>query len=123
MLGCSGLGHRFLRHIERTRILAHLIGDENGVFDPDDMLYKFDLVHEELAAYSDTLARKEQLVVLTKIDLAKDDDIAKSEAAFRARGIEPVLVSAVDGTGLEALKRLLRERLKVDEDAPDLAQE
>ena len=40
----AGLGTRFLRHIERTSILAHLVGDEEGIFDPDDMLYKYDLV-------------------------------------------------------------------------------
>ncbi|NQU43263.1 GTPase ObgE, partial [bacterium] len=61
----AGLGDQFLRHIERTTILVHLIGDEQGLFDPEDMLYKYALVCAELTAYSDALADKPQVVVLT----------------------------------------------------------
>ena len=108
----AGLGDRFLRHIERTRVLAHLVGDESGEFDPEDMIYKFDLVCQELASYSETLARKEQLVLVTKIDLAKPEDIEKTCELFRARGIETLCISAVTGEGLEELKVRLRAMIE-----------
>ena len=106
----AGLGDRFLRHIERTQILAHLVDDEEGRFDPDDMLYKFDLVCQELGAYSSALAARNQIVVITKIDLAESSDLEKTRDAFRARGHEPLCVSALEGTGLEELKGMMRER-------------
>ena len=109
-----GLGDRFLRHIERTRILAHLVGDEQGVFDPDDLLYKFDLVCQELAAYSNALARKLQIVVVTKIDLIADRaELEKVREAFGRRGYDAVCVSAATGEGLDDLK--LRFRAAVGE--------
>jgi GTP-binding protein len=107
----SGLGHRFLRHIERTRLLVHLVGDEAGAFDPDDMLYKYDLVRQELATYSDLLAAKPEIVVISKIDLGDEEMIEATRAAFRARGIEPLAVSALTGEGLEGLPEWLRERV------------
>jgi GTP-binding protein len=112
----AGLGDRFLRHIERTRILAHLICDEQGVFDPDDMLYKFDLVCGELKAYSDALARKPQIVIVTKIDLAKPGDLEKTCEAFRARGVELLCVSALTGVGLDDLKHHFRARAEADDE-------
>ncbi len=111
-----GLGDRFLRHIERTKVLAHLVGDEQGLFDPEDMLYKYDLVCEELAAYSSLLARKRQLVIVTKTDLADPDDVAKTLAAFRERGIEPLTISALSGEGLDTLRQALREMVEAEEE-------
>jgi GTP-binding protein len=103
-----GLGDRFLRHIERTLVLVHLVGDETGEFDPETMLYKYDLVNAELAAYGPALAAKPQIVLISKIDLANLDDIEKTCEAFRARGIEPMRISAQTGEGLEALRERLR---------------
>ena len=117
----AGLGDRFLRHIERTGLLAHLIGDESGAFDADDMLYKFDLVCAELAAYSPLLARREQVVVVSKIDLANPDDIEKTCDLLRERGHEPVCVSSVTGQGLDELKDRLRRSVDASEDNNDPA--
>jgi GTP-binding protein len=111
-----GLGDRFLRHIERTKVLAHLVGDEQGLFDPEDMLYKYDLVCQELAAYSSLLARKRQLVIVTKTDLADPDDVAKTLAAFRERGIEPLTISSLSGDGLDTLRQALRELVEAEEE-------
>jgi GTPase len=114
----AGLGDRFLRHIERTGILVHLVGDENGEFDPEDILYKHDLVCQELAAYSDTLATKKQILVLTKVDLAQDvEQIESVCAAFRERGLNALCISAVSGEGLEELKARLRQEKKSARDA------
>jgi GTP-binding protein len=104
-----GLGDRFLRHIERTGVLAHLVGDEAEEFDPDTVLYKFDLVCQELSSYSQALANKPQIVVLTKIDLANPEDIEKIVRLFRDRGLDPIAISAEEGTGLDTLRNRLRE--------------
>lgn len=108
----AGLGDRFLRHIERTRVLAHLIGDENGVLDPEDALYKYDLVRRELAAYSDALPRKKEILVLTKTDLADKEHLKRARAAFRKRGLTPLAVSALAGEGLDALREHMRRRVR-----------
>ncbi|MFW5870212.1 MAG: GTPase ObgE [Candidatus Sumerlaeota bacterium] len=104
-----GLGDRFLRHIERTRVLIHLVGDEQGVCMPDDMLYRYDLVRQELAAYSDVLLEKPEYVLINKIDLADEEFIEATQEAFRKRGIETTTISALAGDGLEELKGLLRK--------------
>ena len=101
-----------MRHIERTRLLVHLVGDEAGAFDPDDMLYKYDLVRQELATYSDVLAAKPEIVVISKIDLGDEATVEATRAAFRARGIEPLAVSAMTGEGLEGLPELLGRRIR-----------
>ena len=105
----AGLGDRFLRHIERTRVLAHLVGDEEGLFDPDDMLYKYDLVCQELAAYSDRLASKKQIVLISKIDLADPEDIQKTVDAFAARGITAHPMSSMNGLGLDEVRDIFRK--------------
>jgi GTPase len=104
-----GLGDRFLRHIERTRVLVHLVGDEQGVCMPEDMLYRYDLVRQELAAYSDVMLRKPEYVLINKIDLADEEFIDATREAFRERGIEPLTISALEGDGLEGLKQTMRQ--------------
>jgi GTPase len=104
----AGLGDRFLRHIERTRVLAHLIGDEEGLFDPDDILYKYDLVCQELAAYSERLGKKQQIVLISKIDLAEPEDVQKTVAAFAARGITAHPISSLSGAGLDEVRDIFR---------------
>lgn len=104
-----GLGDRFLRHIERTTVLVHLVGDEAGVFDPEDMLYKFDLVQAELAAYSSALPVTPQLPLITKTDLASAEALEEVSEAFRKRGLDPLRVSALTGEGLSELKSRLRQ--------------
>jgi GTP-binding protein len=108
----AGLGHRFLRHIERTRLLVHLVGppDEPPFDDPEHYLYAFDLVNNELSAYSDFLAGKKQIVCITKQDIIGEsaDEIA---AAFNQRGIEPLIISSQDKTNLDQLRDLIKIEL------------
>ena len=97
----SGLGHEFLRHTTRTRMLVHII--DGGV---EDVLGAFDLINRELAAYSASLAEKPQIVVINKID--QPDVRAREEAvraAFAARGQQLRWISAAGGEGLEALAK------------------
>ena len=97
----AGLGHRFLRHIERTRVLVHLI-DAAGI-DADDPLAAFNTVQQELALFKADLARKPCLVVLNKIDLP---DAAANARRFQsmAPGLETLAISALTAEGLEEMK-------------------
>ena len=104
----SGLGHEFLRHTTRTRVLVHII--DGGV---EDVLAAFDLINRELAAYSAALAAKPQIVVINKID--QPDVRVREEtvqAAFAARGHQPRWISAAGGEGLEALARECLEQVQ-----------
>ncbi len=67
-----GLGHNFLRHIERTNILIHVL-DVSGIEGGRDPKADFDAINEELRKYSEKLANKKQIVALNKIDLVFDD--------------------------------------------------
>ena len=97
----TGLGIKFLRHIERTRILVHLI-DASSI-DPGDPLDQYHTINQELAMYDEKLAKKPQVVVLNKLDLS---GVRKSADIFQSavKDKEVVFISALTGQGLEQLK-------------------
>ncbi len=104
----AGLGIRFLRHIERTHILVHLI--DTSAIDPQDPLAGYDTINAELAGYSPQLAEKPQILVLNKMDLPGTDQTAKIlQAMLKDR--EVMLISSVNREGLEQLISKLIERL------------
>jgi GTP-binding protein len=95
----AGLGHQFLRHVERTRLLIHLL---DGA--ADDPLGHFDQINQELALFNPALAERPQVVVLNKLDLPD----ARSrwpqvEAAMRARKLPAYAISAATGEGVRQL--------------------
>lgn len=97
-----GLGHNFLRHVERSNILLHIL-DVSGMEgrDPKD---DFDAINRELAKYSPTVAKKKQIVVLNKIDLVQDDTtIPEVTKYFEDKGYEVFAVNALTGQGLPEL--------------------
>ena len=94
----KGLGIQFLRHIERTRVLAMLIDCSS-----DDYVRDFETLRRELAEYSRDLAEKQYFVVLSKTDIA-DEEMEERVAAFRAAtGLDPLRMSAVSGDGVRAV--------------------
>lgn len=99
-----GLGHDFLRHIERTKILVHVIDASEFASMPPKEAYE--MINNELAEYSEELAKKKQIVVLSKADLLKNDDI-KNE--FEG---EVFLISAATHTGLSELLNKILELVK-----------
>lgn len=109
----AGLGHRFLRHIERTRLLVHLVAppDEEPFDDPEHFLYAYDLVNAELKAYGAALTAKPQILCLTKLDLLPEGGGDTVATAFRERGLDPLVISAHNGEGLEQLKGRISEEL------------
>ena len=96
----TGLGIRFLRHIERTRILVHLI--DVSAIDMDNPLDAYSIVNKELAIYNQKLTEKSQIVVLNKIDLPDVQEAAKKfQSALKEKQV--ILISALTGKGIENL--------------------
>ncbi len=103
-----GLGIKFLKHIERTGILVHLI--DSFLIDPDSPLDSFNLINKELSKYSETLAKKTQIVVLNKIDLS---DTSEKIKAFKnsLKDFQILTLSAVTGKGTKELVKVLSSKL------------
>ncbi len=103
-----GLGTQFLRHIERTRVLAHLVdvSDASG----RDPVHDFEVVMHELGSFSEDLASKPMILVATKTDAAQDPGrIAALQKLARRKKLPFFKISSVTGQGLPALKRALAE--------------
>jgi GTP-binding protein len=100
----AGLGHRFLRHVERTRVLVHLLDLEAMFVEGRDLLADYDAIHRELERFQPELLERREIVVLSKGDLAHDEALLEPLLAQLAeRGIEPLRISAAARQGLEPL--------------------
>ncbi len=107
----TGLGIKFLRHVERTRILVHLI-DVTSI-DLENPLQRYRAINKELVLYSEKLSEKRQVVVLTKMDLTDAGVLAETFiSAFGNNTVE--LISAATGKGVEDLKNRLARMLDRD---------
>ena len=103
-----GLGHDFLRHVERCRLLLHIVDGTE-----EDPIQNYKIINEELAKYSDKLAHVHQIVAINKIDSIDEDRLNELKGEFKTRGIDVFTISAVTGEGLDTLKNELEK--KVDE--------
>ena len=101
----KGLGHDFLRHLERTKYLIHLI-DASGF--SSDPVESFHTINKELKAYSPKLAKKEQIVVLNKTDVPESADFIK-EFKKQTKIRKLIEVSAATGQGIDKLKEKIWE--------------
>ena len=104
-----GLGHAFLRHLERTKIIAYVI--DAMPLDGVEPIETLALLRNELENYDERLARRRAVVILNKIDMAVDADdhaqLASDKAAIEAEGYEVFMISAVLQDGLVKLKERL----------------
>jgi GTP-binding protein len=107
----AGLGDRFLRHIERTRILVHLIAFDEITEDFSDLFEKYEMVLHELSVYSDKLLQKPQILLLNKIDLVSAKKVKEAVQGFRKRRLKILPVSAKEKKGLDALVSRIEEIL------------
>jgi GTP-binding protein len=105
----AGLGIRFLKHVERTRILLHLI--DAATLDPDDPLAPYRTVNRELSMYSAGLAHKPQLVVLNKLDVPGAQELADLFCKALADG-EVLCMSAATHQGLDVVKSAMVKKLE-----------
>jgi GTP-binding protein len=105
-----GLGHEFLRHVERTRLLLHLIDGANGERDPWD---EFEAINKELAEHSADLAARPQIVVLTKMDLPEARERWPAlQARAEAEGYTARAISSATQEGMQELINFTAERLR-----------
>jgi GTP-binding protein len=108
-----GLGHQFLRHVDRTRLLVHLLDPEPCLRDEPGRspLADHTALRHELAAYSDTLGTRPEILCLTKADLVPEAARPDLEAPLRDAGLAPMWISASTGFGIAELVATLAHRL------------
>jgi GTPase len=107
----AGLGTQFLRHIERTRILVHLVdvSDASGRPDPAE---DFRVILAELKSFGHGLDEKPMMVVASKADVANPQKLKKLETLAKRRKLPFYAISAVSGQGIEKLKYAIGERVR-----------
>lgn len=113
-----GLGHDFLRHIERTKILIHVV-DVSGI-EGRDPIEDYEKINAELAKYSEKLARKRQVVAANKIDLLGDsDNLERLMDYMTAHGVEAYPICAMTGEGMDKLLERVWTMLEEYVEEPD----
>lgn len=112
-----GLGIQFLRHIERTRLLAHLVDvSEASGRDP---VSDFEIIMQELASFSEELVAKPMIVIATKMDAAQDPErVTALRDLARDRGLAFFEISSATGLGIENLKHAMAERVLAPMETP-----
>lgn len=98
----TGLGHEFLRHVERTKLLIHLVDISES--EGRDPINDFEKINKELELFKPELLEKKQIIAANKVDVVSDtDSVDKFKEEMESRGYEVFLISAVTGTGLQEL--------------------
>ncbi|WP_456325545.1 GTPase ObgE [Desulfonauticus submarinus] len=101
----QGLGHRFLKHVERTRFLVHILSIED--VDLDNIFQGFDLINKELEKFDPVLAKKQQIKVINKIDLLPKEDLR----ILKSKYPELFFISALHGDGIDELLSAMWKKL------------
>ena len=107
----AGLGTQFLRHIERTRLLVHLVdvSDASGRPDP---VKDVEVINKELESFGAGLEDKPMIMAASKIDVANKEKLAKLKRYCKKHGLELFPISAVTGKGIDELKYAIAEKLE-----------
>ncbi|HLI84809.1 MAG TPA: GTPase ObgE [Bryobacteraceae bacterium] len=112
-----GLGTRFLRHIERTRLLVHLV--DVSPASGRDPVEDFETVERELASFSEALVEKPMIVAASKMDVAQEPERVESLRRYvEGQGLEFYEISSATGQGIEKLKFAMAERVLVPASTP-----
>lgn len=108
-----GLGHQFLRHIERTRVMIHIV--DAASVEGRDPIADIYAINKELEAYNPEIAKRPQVIAANKVDAIwndEEDPVAKLKAEFEPQGIPVYPISAVSGEGLNELLWAVANLLK-----------
>lgn len=103
----KGLGHKFLRHVERTKALIHAISSEL-----EDPLGAYRIVRNELGLYNESMLTKPETIVLTKLDMVTEEELVKKIELLRATGREVLTVSVLDDGAVKNLSDFLSKTYK-----------
>jgi len=102
----KGLGHKFLRHIKRTKFLIHCVSVEN-----EDVLAVYDTVRGEIEKYGNGINEKKEIVILTKTDMSNEGDVLQKIKELKKRNAEVYSVSIIDDAGVKQLGTTLSQFL------------
>ena len=105
-----GLGHDFLRHVERCRFLLHIVDGTE-----ENPINNFKIINKELEKYSEKLSKLFQIVAINKIDAIEPERLEELKKEFQSLGVEVFCISAVTGENLEALKHGLENKVNTIE--------
>jgi GTP-binding protein len=101
----AGLGHKFLKHIERTRVLLHILDGSKPI---DEIIADQQTLEQELSRFDETLLSRRKVIVVNKVDLLEDtNQLKKIVTIFGAKNISVLAISALTGSGIDALKKHL----------------
>jgi GTPase len=103
----AGLGHRFLKHVARNRVLLHLV---EVTHTPAEIEKNVQVIREEIRAYDAELLKREEFLVFTKVDLLTEAALKKKKDALEKRGLKGFFISSKTRQGLEGLLDLLSEQ-------------
>ena len=107
----KGLGDQFLAHIERCKVLLHILDSSD-----ENIIENYKIIHNELKKYGKKLTKKKEIIALSKVDLMNDQIVKISEIIEKKTGIRPILFSSFSKEGLEKVtKKLFLECFKKDD--------
>ncbi len=107
----KGLGHKFLRHIRRTKLLIHCISLEEPENSPEEMVKKYKVIRDELEEYDKTLLEKPEIIVLTKSDMIEEKEIKKIITKLKKLNKEIIVTSAYDDKTIKEFSDFLIKKL------------
>lgn len=103
----TGLGHKFLKHVERTSILIHVLdGSDENIMD------NYYVISNELALYKKELSDRTHIVLINKIDIVEDEDLAELLSIFKEKEAQVLAISAEESLGLDELREAILELLE-----------
>jgi GTP-binding protein len=100
----KGLGDKFLRHIERTRSIFHLVSAES-----DDVLRDYDIIRAELAAFNPELTKKDEQLFLTKADMVPPDEVIGKLKLLKKKNKNVIALSVIDDERMQEVKKILNK--------------
>lgn len=108
----KGLGHKFLRHVKRTRVLFHLISLENTTVEKTDVADVYKTIRAELKQYGQGLDKKEETIILTKTDMVDEKALATAMRAIKKLNKDILTVSVLDDASVKVLLDEMVKRLR-----------